>query len=260
MKNFFSFFWQSISNFDFYKKVINFKTATVFKYLLILLFIASILISLGVSKKVHDFVNEAGDWVIMNLPVIVIIDGVVSVDAKMPIIIKKENFEIIIDTTGQTSSIDESVKQGMLLTKHKLTYKQSQTQTNTYELSKIKELILDKNTINRWKKNAFRIAFPLIFVASFIYYAIAKTLQILLFSFLPFVISGAKGLKLKYSQIFKIAAFSLTLPFILAAIVEVFLFRVRFFPILFILIYSVYLVKGTLACCDKMKIENQINP
>ncbi len=256
MKNFFSFFWQSISNFNFYKKVINFKAAIVFKYLLILLFIASILISLGVSRKVHEFVNETGDWAIMNLPVIAITDGVVSVDTKMPFEIKKENFEIIIDTTGQTSSIDESAKQGILLTKHKLIYKQSQTQTNTYELSKIKELTLDINTINRWKKNAFRVSFPLIFVASFIYYAIAKTLQILLFSLLPFIISGAKNLELKYSQIFKISAFSLTLPFILAAATEAFAFRIRFFFILFILIYAVYLIKGTVACCDKVEIEN----
>jgi len=254
MKNFFSFFWQSISDFDFYKKVINFKAAIIFKYLLILLFIASILISLGVSRKVGEFVNETGDWAIMNLPVIIITDGIVSVDAQMPFEIKKENFEIIIDTTGQTISIDESVKQGLLLTKHKLIYKQSETQTNAYELSKIKTLILDKDTINRWKKNAFRVSFPLIFIACFIYYAITKTIQILLFSLLPFMISGAKNLELKYPQVFKISAFGLTLPFILAAVVEAFLIKVRFFFILFILIYAVYVVKGALACQSK-KVE-----
>lgn len=256
MKNFLSFFWQSISDFNFYKKVINFKGVTVFKYLLILLFIASILISLGVSKKMHGVVNEAGGWAIENLPVIVITDGIVSVDTHMPFRIKKEDFEIIIDTTGKTSSIDESAKQGILLTKHKLIYKQSETQTNTYELSKVKKLILDEETIERWKKNAFRAAFPLIFIASFVYYAIAKTFQILLFSLLPLIISGAKNLELKYPQIFKISAFSLTLPFMLAAVVEVFFFKVKFFYILFVLIYAVYLIKGTLACRDKVEIEN----
>jgi len=255
MKNFFSFFWQSISNFDFYKKVVNFRPAAVFKYLLILLFIAAILLSFGISKKVHKFVNETGDWAINNLPDIVITNGIVDVNAKMPFKVKKENFEIIIDTTGKTSSLDAAVKQGLLLTKNQLIYKQSEAQTNTYELAKIKNLVLDEQTINRWKKTAFRSVFPLIFAASFLYYAAAKAFQILFFGFLPFIISRVKKRELKYSQALRISAFGLTLPFSLAVIVEIFFFRVRFFAILFILIYAVYLVKGTIANCAKEETE-----
>jgi hypothetical protein len=248
MKNFFSYFWQSISDFNFYRKIINFDLPTVFKYLLILLFVATIFISLGASVRITKFVNKTGDWAIENLPTIHISDGIVSVNTEEPFRIEKDGFVIIIDTTGKILSIDKSIEQGVLLTRDKLIYKQSKTQTNTYELSNIKELILDEKTINRWQKNAFRVIFPLIFITSFVYYTLAKTLQILFFSFLPLMISGSKNLELKYPQIFKISVFSLTLPFALATMIEVFYFKVKLFPFLFIFIYAVYLVKGTLAC------------
>jgi hypothetical protein len=254
MKNFFSLFWQSISDFDFYKRVINFSPSAVFKYFLILLFILCLSISLGLSFKANKFIMQLSNWAVESLPAIYIDSGVVNVDAQMPFVTEKDNLKIIIDTTGQTLSIGESVKRGILLTDRQLIYKQSDFETNAYDLSGIKKFTLNKESIERLKKNAFRIAFPLIFLAHFIYYALAKTLQILLFSLLPLVVSGAKNMGLKYNQVFKISVFALTLPFALAALAEVFSLKVKFFYVLFVFVYSVYLAKGTLACRQRNDI------
>ena len=257
MNNFFSFLFKSITDFNFYKKAANFKLSIIIKYVLMLVVLASLLVSLGVSLRINKIAKEAGDWTLENLPIITIIDGKASVEAEMPFRIKKEDFEIVIDTTGQVTSLDESVEEGLLLTKDKLYVKQSKVQTNTYDLAQIEELRLDKKTIEGWQKRAVRVLFPIIFIGSFIYYSIAKTLQILFFSIVPLIISGVKNMELKFRQCSKIAAFALSLPFIMASLIEFFYFRVRYFPILFILVYFIFLIRGTLALKEKIQIEGE---
>lgn len=248
MKKFFSYCWHSISSFDFYKKAVTFRMAEVFKYLFMLLLVLSLFVSAGISFRMTKVFNELADWAIKTLPAIDITNGKVSTDAQMPFKVTEKGMEIIIDTTGQTVSIVEEAERGILVTKDKLIYKQSKTQINTYELSNIKKLSLNKITIEKWKKISSKIFFPLCFAAVFIYYVIAKALQLLFFSLLPLAVCGAKNIKLKYSEIFKITVFALTLPFFVASMVELFFFRVMFFPILFAIIYSVYLTKAALVC------------
>lgn len=248
MKKIFSYFWQSISSFDFYKKALTFRMAEVFKYLVLLLLVFSLLISGGVTFRMTKVFGDLADWAIKNLPAIDITDGKVSVDAQMPFKIREKGMELILDTTGQTTFISEETEQGILLTKDKLIYKQSKNQINTYELSNVKKLSLNRTSIENWKRISLRIFFPLCFAAVFIYYVIAKTLQLLFFSLLPLAVCGIRNIKLRYSEIFKITVFALTLPFFIASILEVFLFKVMFFPIVFTVIYTVYLTKASLVC------------
>ncbi|MFH1855987.1 MAG: DUF1189 domain-containing protein [Candidatus Omnitrophota bacterium] len=258
MKNFFSYFWQSISDFNFYKKVVTFKFSTAVKYFVTLLLICILLISVGLSLRVKPIFNSLADWAMGNLPSINIQDGKASVDARMPFVIKKGNVVVILDTTGETISIDDSIKQGVLLTANKLIYKQSDIQTNTYELAKIKNLTIDKATIVKWKKGFLKAFFPFICIMSLIYYPLAKIVQVLFFSLIPLMLNNIRNLKLKYVDILKISIFALTLPLAIAAIVEIVFFKVKLFAVLFTLIYAVYLVRGTMICVAKKGTEGTV--
>lgn len=248
VSSFFVLLWQTISDFSFYKRIAGFKFSTVIKYFLTLLLLICLMFSLVTTLRVNKVVKENAVWAVKNLPQIEITNGIVSAQTDMPFKLKKNNFEIIIDTTGQTLSLDESSACGILLTKNTLIYKQSSFQTNSYDLKNIKKFTLNKKTIISWQKNAYKIIFPALLISSSLYYISTKTLQILFFSLFPLMVSRIKKILLTYSQILKISVFAVTVPFIFSSLIELFLFHNKFFSVLFVFIYAFYLIKGILAC------------
>lgn len=247
MKVFFQEITKSVTDFKFYKQAKDFQASKVMKYIFSLIFLITLILSVRYSFDISKGLGIAVDWTKENLPIIEIQNGVVSVDAKQPYKIVEEDFALILDTTGEIASLDE-YKSGILLTKNKVLYKESEVKTETYDLSNIESVRIDENFMKALQKNLVWIIFPFMLLGVFIYFCIARFLQIFIFSLISLATSSIVNIKLSYKQLFNIGVYAITPSVILGALLAVFLIQLPLFWIIYAGGYIIYLIMAILNC------------
>lgn len=256
MKTFFQEIGKSISNFKFYKEVKDFRMSKGMGYIFSLVLLITIALSIRYSYDFKRGLNIAIDWARQNLPTIQIQNGIVNVDVKQPYKVQAEDFAVIIDTTGEITSLDE-YKRGILLMKDKIMYKESEVKTESYNLSGIQSFMLDENFLNKLKKNAVWVLFPFMVIILYIIFCIARFFQLLLFSIISVAVSSIAHIKLSYKQLFNIGIYAITPSTILGALLAIFGIQVPLFGIIYSGLYIIYLIIAILNCREK-SVEAEI--
>ncbi|MDD5680389.1 MAG: DUF1189 domain-containing protein [Candidatus Omnitrophica bacterium] len=247
MKQFFDEMWKAISDFKFYREVKDFSAGKSTKYILSVVLLISLVLTVRYSYGMGKGLNIAVEWMKKNLPVIEIKDGAAVVSAEQPYEILQDDFAVILDTTGKTTSLDGR-KKGILLMKDKIVYKENESKTEIYSLADIKALRIDENFMNAIRKNAIWIIFPFLLLGIYLYMAIARFIQILLFSLITIFASAVTKVKLTYSQIFNIGAYAITASMLFGAVAALFLKVIPGAGWVYCGMYIVYLATGVLNC------------
>lgn len=249
MKIFFEEIWRAISDFKFYKEVKNFNAGKSVKYILSIVFLITLALTIRYSHGMGKGINAVADWMKKNLPVIEIKDGTASVNAEQPYKIAQDDFTVILDTTGKTTSLD-GYKKGVLLMKDKVVYKENEVKTETYKLADVKALKIDENFMNSIRKNAVWIIFPFVLAGVYLYLTIARFLQILVFSLVTIFASAITKTQLTYKQIFNIGAYAATASMLLGGVVALFMRIIPGMTWVYCGLYVAYLIMGLLNCKD----------
>lgn len=247
MKTFFAEMWKAVRDFKFYKDVKNFSVGKSIKYILLFILMISLVLTIRYSYGFGAGLKIAAEWMKKNLPVINIQNGIASVDVEQPYKISQDDMVVIIDTTGKTSSLD-GYKRGVLLMKDKVLYKESDAKTEIYNLADVKNLKIDQNFMNAVKNNAVWIVFPFMFVGIYIYLAVARFLQIVIFSLITIFAAAVTKTQLTYTQIFSIGAYAITTSMILGGIVALFVRVIPGIGWVYCGIYIAYLVTAVMNC------------
>ena len=247
---FFIKMWRSATSFRFYKEIAFQKVSKSIGYFFLFILLITLVLSMKFSNALIQGMGEVSKELGDRLPEIRIEDGIVSTDAQEPFTIEEKDFIFVIDTTGRITAIDPSYKQGILLTKKKLFYKQSEIETREYDLSKIKSFTVNKEAMERWKKTFSRFAFPILLISLFSYFVVVKLIQIFLFSLIALIANTTTKANLKYENLFNISLFALTPPVLLATIFTLAgLWIPPFWSIfLYVAIYIVFLGGGIRSC------------
>lgn len=255
MKDFFQEILKSIRDFKFYTQAKDFQLGKGLKYLFLLVLLVTIALSLRYSYDFKRGLNIAVNWAMQNIPVIEIQNGIVAVNVKQPYKVTEGGFTFIIDTTGEITSLDEYEK-GVLLTKDKVMYKESDLKTEAYKLSNIQALRIDENFIKALRKNALWVIFPIMFIVLYVGFSIARFFQILIFSVISVVVSSIANVKLRYRQLFNIGVYAITPSTILGALLPVLGVRLPLFAIIYSGLYVIYLIMAILNCKEEPAKED----
>lgn len=247
MKTFFGEIWRAISDFKFYKDVKSFSVGKSIKYVLSFILLISLILTIRYSYGFGAGLNIAAEWMKKNLPVIDIKNGIASVDVEQPYKVSQDDMVVIIDTTGKTSSLD-GYKRGVLLMKDKVLYKESDAKTEIYNLADVKNLKINQNFINTIKNNAVWIILPFMFAGIYIYLAVARFLQIVVFSIITIFAAAVTKTQLTYTQIFGIGAYAVTASMILGGIAALFMRAIPGVGWVYCGIYTIYLVMAIMNC------------
>ncbi len=247
MKAFFQEIAKAVRDFKFYKDVKDFQISKSMKYIFLLIFLITLVLTVRYSYDVRRGLDIAVDWAKINLPVIEIQNGVASVDVKQPYRVEEEGFTLIIDTTGEVTSLDGYDK-GILLMKNKLVYKEGDVKTETYDLSNVAALRIDENFMNVLSKNITWILFPFMLIGMFLYFCVARFLQIFIFSIISLAASSITNVKLRYKQLFNIGVYAITPSAILGGLLALFGIQLPLFGLLFAGLYIAYLIMAIMAC------------
>jgi hypothetical protein len=247
MKQFFQEIAKAVRDFKFYKEVKDFQVSRSVKYILSLILLITLVLTVRLSFDLARGLDIAIEWTRQNLPIIEIQDGIAHVDARQPFEIVEEDFALIIDTTGEVTTLD-GYERGILLLKDRVLYKESDVKTETYSLSGIQSLRIDENFMRSLRRNAVWIAFPFLLIVHIIRFCISKFLHVTIFCAIAIAITAISNVKLDYKQLFNISIYAITASTILGTLLEFFRVTLPGFWIIYSGLCIVYLVMAVRNC------------
>lgn len=266
--NFFKKIYYSITKFEKYPVMSAEGTARAFKYLCLLMLIFSVIVSAGWMIEFQKTIKTGVDYIQNELPDFKLVNGKleiaatekIKIDAKIPTL-----DQIIIDTnTDSEEQIDEYIKSiptdntGIIFLKDKLLVKVDETnQRVEYRYEDIlSRLNINKGTITKLNIieyltgnesiTFYIICFSFMTIYVLIIYLISVLVDTLLIAVLGMITALFTKLKLKFSAVYNMSVYALTLSILLNAIyIAVNLitgFEMSYFQIMYTSIAYVYLV------------------
>lgn len=271
--SFFKKFKISVLDFDGYQSLAAEKISRTIAYIAIIILIFSILISATYLGEFWSIMNNAANYINSEIAEIKYENYELSVipnNGEKTLEINKNDAGqpvIIINTeTENQEEIDESInniksyKNGILILKDRIIIKSSfYTDTVEYLYKDISEKYninkIDKTELINMLTGQEMVQALLVFGLSLtLYIFIAEASNILIDIFflgiLAYIVSRISGLRLKYSAIYNIAVYSLTLPLILNIIYFIVNsltgFTIQYFSIMYTAIASIYIITAIL--------------
>lgn len=264
-KSFFKKIWYSITKIEKYPEMAIEGVGKAVAYLAKLVIIISIILSAWLTYQTYTELNKGLDYLKNEFPNFSYKEGKLNVENNQePIIFEREDIKkIIIDT--QTDSQEEinsylnSMNKnggGIVVTKDKIIIKNSVTDgaiqynyTDIFGASGIQEF--SKEDVVNLKNNTNMSilivnVFLTLFVYGFIMYFITTLSYVLLISVLGFLTTTMLKMKMRYTPIFNMSIYAITLSVILNIIylvVNIFTgFVIEYFQVMYITVATIYLI------------------
>jgi hypothetical protein len=194
-----------------------------FLYLFFVVALMSTATTLHLHATMKTAIQSTARAFIEQVPVITLNEGNLSIDAQEPyIIIDPENGRaaVIIDTTGQFTSLDDS-EAVVLLTQNRMFVKKSHHETRILDLSGIEDFQLDQGTLIQWLdifQSWFAVVlFPFVLVGSFFY----KVFQVLVYALIGLIICKLIQIDLPFHALLSTAVIALTPALVISLILSI---------------------------------------
>ena len=181
-------------------------------YLLLLLLICWVPRTMKINSQLADFMDTEAQKLIFQVPTITIKDGAASIDETQPHYIYNIDTGkalAAIDTTGQFTSLDD-IDAFVLLTADKIIYRQSPSETRTFDLSQVKEFTLDQDMLTNWlnilKKLVVPVLYPVALVGSYLF----RIIQVLVYAAIGMLFVSSLNTQLPYTSVLRLAVVAVT--------------------------------------------------
>lgn len=283
-------FWKkiktSIFDFDGYQDLAAERISKTIVYIVLLMVIFGIVVSSAYTFKFSQIINEGKEYISNEISEINYDNYELHVKLKNgeeKATIDANNIlvdKVIINTNANeeetNKSIDEIKSQtnGFLILKDKMVLKTAfLSQPVEYSYKNISETynlnnVSKEEVINMLSGNQMKMFMSSFFIAMLIYifiiYLSSILVDILFIAIIAYIVTRIAGLRLKYSAIYNMAAYSLTLPIILNIIyivVNMFTgFTIEYFRIMYTAVASIYIITAILIIkSDVIKKQVELN-
>lgn len=267
-------FWKkvktSIFGLEEYQKLAVQKTSRTIGYLAIFMLIFAFFVTLSITYRFHTTLQNVTNYIDENIETIQFKNGTLSIQGKQkPIIIEDSEVfygKIIIDTNASDEQIENytedirTYQNGMVISKDKVIFKTSMsnipTTVSLLDIANQYHIVnLDKQAIMSFLTNqqvyiVYVAFFVVIFIYMFMIYLGTVLVDAVLYSLLGHITALLSGLRLKFTAIYNIAAYSLTLPIILNLIYMVANiltgYTIQYFSIMYMAITCIYVITAIL--------------
>ncbi len=228
-----------------------------FAYLFLLLAICCIPPTLTMREHMVESLDQGQANIINQIPDIQITDGQVKVDQTEPLFINRQDGSpaIIIDTTGSMNYIDND-RVFALLTETELIVRRGEKAFNTFDLSKVTDLHINKYIANEWLTTAKTSIAPLSYGLFLMVSYIFAVMVMILAAIVGLILSLAMHGKLSFAGTLRVATVAATpsIIFIAASAAA----GISISGGIYLAITLVYLAIG-ISACVKGRDEEQID-
>ncbi|MHC4069485.1 MAG: DUF1189 domain-containing protein [Planctomycetota bacterium] len=183
-----------------------------FSYLLLFLAICWIPTMIKIHAGFTGFVNNEAPTFLEQLPEITITDGEVSISEAEPYYIKapeSDDVLAVIDTTGTIDSLEDA-NAPCLLTKTKIMWKKSEVETQTFDLSKIEDFVLNSEHVMGWLRTANKFLVITIYPAALLGSYVFRIVQALIYGAVGLLFSLWCKAALSYAALVRLAVVAMT--------------------------------------------------
>ena len=232
-RNFFKDVWTSIKDFEKYEHLAADTVLRAIKYLLILTFIFTVIVSLVYTYKFHTIVSQVKDYINENIEELSIKDGKLNVLSSEPITIEDEDstIQMIIIDTSEDANEEEYLKK-INLYKTGILFLSDKAVISSEYLAEEENIsysnIVDVNVDNKEEligllsgdeiKYVYTVFFITILIYLFIVYFISNIIDAIVLGALGYLFARVIRMRLRYRATFNIGIYSSTLPIILSLI------------------------------------------
>ena len=265
---FFKSFWYAITNFEKYKEFAFNNSLDVFKYVVILLLLFSIIITFSLVVPIINAFNNSMDYFKNEFPDLTYSEGKLTVDSEEPIYLEDKDLDavVIVDTNVTEEEKAKYIEEqkvhatSILIFSDELVVKNAAL--TSYSISEYTKLddSLGVDTFNKQDilnnftgDKAYKVYISIylfLFVLILLTYTVMLFIDIVILSILAFIISKIYKVSLRYSNCIKISVYALTLPLLLQLIyvyVNTFTgFTIEYFAIMYDIISYIYVITAIL--------------
>jgi ABC-type sugar transport system permease subunit len=191
-------------------------------YLLVVLALVWIPTIIKGQLDMSRWVNGDSKEITKQIPAITISKGRVSTDVTTPYFIKdpKTGSDLaLIDTTGEHETL-ENTDAKLLLTKSKVIISKNATETQTYDLSGVQSIYVDRSHVESWLATAKRWFVPVLYPLALIFSFIFRAIQIVVYTLVGLLFARILHAKLDFKTLMRLAAIAITPVLVLNLLFE----------------------------------------
>ncbi len=175
------------------------------------------------NSAIIDGVSAAKDMVNRDFPSFTIENGRLHSDMDEPVILKQNDFEFILDSTGElkTDDLIEYDNAILLLEKDFVFIADGQSQAFPYSMAE--NLTLSKDDVIDFVNEldtALMVILPIFSLVIYIFSSGMKFIEISILALFGLMIVNSTGRNQKYGQVWRMSAYSVTLPTIFFTIMS----------------------------------------
>jgi len=230
-----------------------------FAYLLLLLAVCWIPNMIIVHMGFSHFVESKAPALVEQVPKLTIVDGVVSIDQPQPYYITDPDSNdvlVIIDTTGTTTSLEDP-NTFCLVTKTKVVWRQSKFETRTFDLSQVKNFVLDSDRITGWLDTAGKFLviaiYPFALLGSYVY----RIVQVLIYAAIGLLFASWCKVMLSYAALLRLAVVAVTPCVLLKTMLGLAGVHLPYAWLIYLLIALAYLFFAVKAVSEPLLVDQE---
>ncbi|HHT65191.1 MAG: DUF1189 domain-containing protein [Caldicoprobacterales bacterium] len=207
-------FGNSLWNFRSYHSLSRTKGGRSFLYIFLLFLLVYLIGSIYIGAQLSSAIDFLQTEIVDHVPDFSLSNGKFSFAGKMPFRIEDEGFQMVIDTTGQTTMDDFSgVINGMLITEDKLVIVQM-GKTEITDLSVLAPLQISKSQIVRFLP-ALKLLIVIGSAVWFLFAFAGKLFGILMLSLTAMIAASIFRQRLTFLNQWNVAIYASTLPMLI---------------------------------------------
>lgn len=237
--NFFKKIWKAIAHLPSYRDFSRERFGRSFIYLFLFSTLFWLISFWGIARDINTAIDHLNEEVIRNVPDFTLEQGLLHVEADMPIILFKDvSSVVILDTTGQTGlEALEPYHSGALILESKVISKQDPYRVEEISFDLFRNMVLTKEAVVAWIPylkwvNAAIGGFY------YFYFMAAHIINALWIALIGWIIHLTMKVKLPFDTVYKLAIYALTLPIILDVLLPY--IGIQLYGLFYYLIATVY--------------------
>jgi len=250
LKRFLSNLLSAIQDFGFYRKIFRQPLRDSLVFLLLFSILAALLLTIITFIHLSPELNHFFNWAETNAPAISISEGILSVEAEQPLILKyrgNETWVLVFDTTGVYQDTGDFNEPVILLSRENLVIR-IKGQVQTYEWKEFGTFSVNSDNIGMLSTASQLIILPIGFVFFLLVSLVSKAVQAVLISPLAYSVANSYGVRLPFRSSFAIALYSLVPATALDLLVKASGMNISFFMFIYITAAIIYTYLATKKC------------
>lgn len=218
------------------------------------LFLLTAVCFIPFMAKIHtwygDFADNVAPAIIIQLPELRIIDGELRFRAPQPYHIidpETEQVVVVIDTTGEITSLDETTAP-VLITKTGVLTRTLGSDNYTIAFNTLENTTIDQRSITDWLSSMRKLIIPVVYPVAVLGTFAYRVIELILYAAIGMLLASWNGATFSFQAVFRLAVVALTPSIVGNALLASVGITIPFGGLFFFMVTMGYLFFGIKVC------------